>query len=303
MWGGLVAAGVVSAMWSFDTLGLNRMSLAFKRFLRVFVAIAAWLFLDFCLGYLASVLFNPDPFAGIGFLTTAVLLAFLGVNLLTPILLMYCRHKRRNIWLREEAERWLAARSAKPITPAKRRLQKLRRGMLWVPSIFALWVLLFLPESWGIASHIVEGGSVNLNGNRIAIPLTWVITSNGNISGQSFAQVLVGRGIGRVGFIPYLRREELIAHLSLHGLSYDQRDHGYSPVPRNANILSSRTVAFGTESLFCSDIAYGKGPRLDSDQAEIYCATPASGIVVYFYGSRTLSNEFYGLLERVTQAQ
>ena len=77
-----------------------------------------------------------------------------------------------------EASRWLAERHT-GIDPRERKWRNRGIGWsLWIPSLTVLAVLLFLPEIWGLVTHIRQPQTSQLTGYRIPIPATWIILSH-----------------------------------------------------------------------------------------------------------------------------
>lgn len=229
------------------------MSLSLKRALRVSAAVAGWLLFDF--GFLCLILIaeNAGLFTPGEFFPTIVAITFLGSNILIAGFLIYFRHRRRSLWIKEEAERWLANRSEKLTAPARGWSRKARCRLLWIPSVLALLVFLFLPETMSIISHLFSGQTFKLNTHRLRPPLISFISSRQNL----YLSVLMGRGIARVGPLPYWRHEPPFSSLFFYAnhdrLKYDQfltRD----------KVLLERTLPFGDEMLTCWRVFPRAGP-------------------------------------------
>jgi hypothetical protein len=151
--------------------------LSLKRALQVSAAIAGWILFDF--GFLSLTLvvesaglFNPSEY-----FDTIVAITFLGSNILIAGFLIYFRYRRRDLWIKEEAERWLANRPEKLTGPARGWSREARCRLLWIPSVVALLVFLFLPETMGIVSHLFSGQTFKLNTQSLRPPLTSFISS------------------------------------------------------------------------------------------------------------------------------
>src|SRR5262245_22117568 len=90
------------------------MPVSLKRAIRVCAAVGGWLVFEIGLLYLLF-LAPSIPYAymfGADFAELVFSVAFLASNILIPILLIYYRHRRRDRWIQEEADRWLANRLA-----------------------------------------------------------------------------------------------------------------------------------------------------------------------------------------------
>jgi hypothetical protein len=266
--------------------GSSTVLLTLKRALRVFAAIAAWILLNVGWSYVAYLLFGRrGPGANdVGDVEQSLFtLAFIGSNLLIPILLIYYRHKRRDLWLREEAERWLAERSSPRTQLWRRRL----RPLLWIPSTVALVVFLFLPELMGVTSHLYSGSTFILNGHRIHPPLTSFIRGN-----DVGVRALIGRGIARVGF-----REAFSSQLLFYAATKTDKPLSlYS----NEVALETRTLPFGRETLTCRHIGWKSDPK-QSEFINIRCIASTNDFGATLWGSPADVNIFYRVLQNATE--
>jgi hypothetical protein len=275
------------------------MLLSLKRAGRVLAAITGWLLFNFVLGYLDFVVPSiPYTFAfGADFLEIVFAVVFLSGNLLIiPFCLIYYRHSRRDRWIQEEAERWLAKRSAQSGTPVSIWSGKMRRRLLWLPSLLALTVFLFEPEAMGIVSHIFDRQSHDLNGHLLHTPLTSFVHNQGNL----FVSALIGRGIGRVGPLPYMRKSMPISSLFFYGVVNPRLDHYRDWFLTSDNVRSRRTLPFGSETITCADVTSGLDAP-GSDLVEIACRSFNNDISADFYGIRDDVNEFYEILTTSTE--
>src|SRR5437899_226188 len=84
------------------------------------------------------------------------------------------------------------------------------RVVLWIPVRPVLPVFLFLPEIWGIYSHLSQPRSGNLAGYRVPIPSSWIVLDRDHqkANGKSWVTGMTGRGIG-FGPKPYLQEDWL----------------------------------------------------------------------------------------------
>lgn len=223
------------------------MLLSLKRALRVSAAIAAsWLF--YAAFFHLLVWIDLVSFGSTFAEAFEIAVFFLG--LLFPLAaLPYLRHRRRSQWIQEEAERWLARR-AKGSDKIERsiRMRRLLRRMLWIPSLVALSIFLFLPESMGLVSHLFYPSAFMLNGHGVRPPLTSFVYGDPN----GYMNALVGRGIARVGFSPYWRMDP-----PLSSMEFSARDSSESwPVTFFADETAAldRTFGLGDETISCWQI-------------------------------------------------
>lgn len=280
------------------------MPLSLKRAVRVCAAIAGWLLFDFGLYHLLSLLpsipyahvFGPDsPETLIGLLLLA------GNLVIFPILLIYWWHRRRGRWIEEEAERWLAERSARFRKPESTGAKKIRRAVLWLPSLLAIVVILFEPEAMGVVSHLFfVGRTVRLSEYRVRTPLTSFLIYWG---GAPSLNLMIGRGIFRAGLSAWWRNgyqfESLYFNARPISGDSDFRSYIYG-YTRNERVVSERIVPFANGTLTCREIGYfGKFAR-SPDVADVRCLSSERDFRAEFYGSRKDVNNFYELLERVT---
>jgi hypothetical protein len=269
------------------------MLLSLKRALRVTGAVAGLVLFDFGFAYLAAHMYDSGVLAPEGFAQQVLPLVFLGINILVPILLIYYRHKKRDRWIEEEADRWLAKRLAQRTRPSNVWFRKAGRALLWLPSLVALAVVLFEPEAMGIVSHLFVDRTVRLGNYSVPSSLTWFIERHDRL----WLSVLTGKGIGRTGPSVYWRQGYPFSSFSF-GAQLRPDDHlqlyGWETV------LSERKLAFGDETLTCWDIGYKPVPR-DLDVAEIRCLASKNDFSAYFYGRRADTPVFYEALQNVTR--
>jgi len=218
--------------------------------------------------------------------------------MLIPMFLIYFRHRRRDRWIKEEAEEWLANRSERRSAPTRTWPNKVRRGALLVPSIVALAVFLFLPESMGIVSHLFSGRTVELNNHRLHTPVTSFIRSYHN----SYLNVLIGRGIGRVGLMPYWRQDPPFSSLFFYAILDPLNDHYSDEFLTREKVILERTMAFGDETLTCWQIIPKSGP-VESDFIAVSCVTSKNDLTASFYGSRRDATVFYKILDDATESK
>jgi hypothetical protein len=186
-------------------------------------------------------------FLGAPFYKFAQVITLATSNALMVGLLLFHRQKSRGRWINQEAERWLARRSLQEVAPTSPWRKKLRNGMLWVPTLVVFAVFLFLPESLGIASHLVWKASVDPY--RLPIPPSWIIVVNGD----HYMWVVATRGIGRVGPTSYWRKEEPSSEMTFSSYPTSYISHEIGP-PMGAKVLSRQDFPFGSEKLICLDV-------------------------------------------------
>jgi hypothetical protein len=275
------------------------MLLSLKRAVRVCATVAGWLLFNFAISYLLSIapsipyahIFGPDFPEGV------LALVLLSGNLLViPIFLIYYRHRRRDRWIQEEADRWLARRARKS-TGAMRWRGRLVRKVLWIPSLFALAAFLFLPEALGMGLHLIFRGTADLNGHHIEVPITWWAFAGPHATGDLYLVARVGKGIGRVGFLPYWRHEPPLSSMGFYAISDPANDHSHDKPPAEEIVVSKRVLPFGGDALTCWELA------VTADVIRIDCVTSSNDFTAGFGGERADVSAFYKVLETATHTK
>ncbi len=231
----------------------------------------------------------------------AVLLPLV-VGLIAAALILVIR-KTGGWSIHREATRWLAERQW-GTDPSERRWRK--RGIrwsTWVPCTMVLLVFLFLPEIWGMLSHLSQPRAGSLLGYRVPIPVTWIVLDHGDhpADGGSGVRGLAGRGIG-LGVKPYV-------HADLPLSAWDIRtepEPGRHWVPKEDDVIGRRVFAVGSESVTCVEYwpPYKTRPEHieDSSFAYIQCLG-SSRLSASIVGDRTHVPAFYRMLEGITPAK
>ena len=104
--------------------------------------------------------------------------------------------KNTGRWTTEaDAAAWMKYRRWERSHPQGAKYRRLLRSLLWVPSLCAVFVLLFLP----VASHFVYGGH-QVAHYRMSTPWNWLLIEDvGYIEGRAFFSE---EGASRYGFTP-----------------------------------------------------------------------------------------------------
>ena len=203
-----------------------------------------------------------------------------------------------------ESERWLAERHAADPRRSKRR-KRLRRWAVWLPAVSVLLAVLFLDQTWAIASHLFHQGSGKLIGYRISVPLNWTVGFGMPYltKDQTWSFVSAHRIKGALGAAQdaYLGRKPglVISEMAFYGASGETVEaNRHSPFGSYDTLISSRTSTFGKETITCSDYAHhyehANGFR------EISCHTPKGDFSCFFSGDETDVPQFYRTLQSVT---
>jgi hypothetical protein len=262
-----------------------------KRALRTFAFLAGYTLVLSALLYVCAIL-ERGPYIG----PVAFLIAISATNLLMVSVLLHYRRETADRWIREEAEKWLVSRGRQRDEASRRRNRRLRRWLPWVPIAVVFPVFLFLPETFGVASHLLEGRSAYLAPYRLYTPITWVF---GNKT-SSYLWAIASKGIGRVGPTAYWRREQPVSSMVFYSVPYGSRDEQrrFTP-PITAKVLSKSLLPFAKGTFTCWDIipfAYTRRDLPDANFAHIICATPNNDFYASFCGPRADSSAFYQML-------
>lgn len=217
--------------------------------------------------------------------------------------LRWCIRRSRQWNTEAEAERWLTERQWRP-SELKWRSRSIRFA-LCLPFAIVMLIFLFLPETWGLVSHIAHPNPGDLSSYRVKIPVAWIVLSSGGgqPNGVSRVSGIAGKGIG-LGGNP-LRHDSLLAWQigtksfgRSEGTDYDRWLH------REGDILSRTVIAVGNESLVCLDYwpSYdGAPPRSEAATIANVTCGGSSRLLASFYGTRNQLPTFYRMLSGTTQ--
>jgi hypothetical protein len=263
-------------------------------------------FLAFVLAYLSAVIglqaIVYEVFSTAPFFASAQATTFLMANALMFGLFFYHRSKTRDQWINGEAREFLAARSSQDGAPLSTWRKRVRRGIVWGPTIFVLGVFLFFPEILGIVSHL--SGQPSLDHYRLEIPLTWIIVYDSQTYldsrlMRSDTWIVATKGIGRAGLGAYWHKEEPVSEINFYFAPHDSPDAWF---PGHAKVLSKQELSLGNETLICWDIIPYPDTRpkpIDPTFAEIICPAGKSGFGAHFSGWRTDYPKFYNALQKL----
>lgn len=270
------------------------MPLSIKRTFRVFASIsAAWLFY---VAFFHLLVWTDSVLPSASSVAEAFWLVFFFLGLLFPLVaLAYIRHRRRSLWIREEAERWLArrAKGSEEIERSIRTRRRLRR-MLWVPAMVALSIFLFLPESMGLVSHLFYPSAFMLNGHVVRPPLTSFVYGDPH----GYMNALVGRGIARVGFSAYWRMNPPLS--SMEFSAQDPSERWPVTFLSDETAALERTFGLGDETISCWQISR-PDERAQTDFFVLRCRSSKNDFSAGFVGSHEDTTVFYQVLARVSE--
>lgn len=241
-----------------------------------------------------------------GLLPFIALLVPFASGVVVGLFLVIRRIRRRSVRL--ESARWLAERQSGISAGERRWRNRAIRWALWLPSLTVLLVFLFLPESWGIASHF-EFRTQALTEYQVRVPASWIILQQDAQlePGYSYISGLAGRGMA-FSVTRYLHWWDV----PLSSWSVGTQPYAYlgasAPehwVPKIENVIAQRDFLIGNTPLTCVDYwpSYltERGKPQDSSIAYIECSSP-NRLYASFVGERFHVPVFYKMLEGITQS-
>jgi uncharacterized membrane protein len=214
------------------------------------------------------------------------ILILIAVNLAFLIVFLLYRHKTREHRLEEEANRYLARRARERALPKAANRRRIRRRLLWVPSVLVSITSFFVPETVGTASHISSSRTATLDKYRVKTPITWIIRYQ---QGQ-YIWAFTAPGVGRIGITGYWRGEVPTSEMSFYPI-HDPENQFDKNVPLNdATILAKHIFRLGGESLTCWDLIHHNkfvGPSpIDPSIADVGCSGDSEHFYAHFDGWR-----------------
>jgi len=246
------------------------------------------------------------PSAGpIVFFAAVALLA--GAGVITAVVLAIKKGVRYS--LRLEATRWLDERHAGNDRFQYRCRRRAIHFAPWVPATTVLLLFLFLPETWGLLSHLTQPRSGELSGYRVSVPATWIILSHNDQhgTGESLLAGLAGRGIG-FGPTPYLRADVPLSSWVIGTERYDRQGKvgESSGRPSDDVVIARRDFAMGGESVTCYEYWPSFLPRPDRIGDSTLALVECSGtgrLYASLSGKRIHIPIFYRMLSSISRIE
>jgi hypothetical protein len=202
--------------------------------------------------------------------------------------------KRREI--RIEAERWLAQRSRRTLQQ-RARLYRSKQIGVCIPTAFVGVVFLFLPELFGVATHVLHPGPAKLIGYEVSFPMTWVVAGEGANDARTlaFAGAIDCRGPLRSG-----RRRYWFLNPPASAVDVVTSSSGSDIYHHNRNTpLSLRSVLLGGEPAICKEYPRYYDWEATRDLRIVECSTAKEEIFVSFAGDKSNLEAFYRNLESI----
>jgi hypothetical protein len=204
-----------------------------------------------------------------------------------------------------EAGRWRAERQS-GASPRERqwRIRGIRLASC-IPSTMVLLAFLFLPEIWGMLSHLSQPQSGSLPGYEVSIPTTWIVLRHENqTDGRSWVTGLAGRGMVRTASRYDLTGDLTFSSWDIETEPYVESDESMRTrwMPEDSDVISRRVFTIGTDHLTCLDYRpsyphYGDFP--ESSAASVRCSD-GKRLSASFTGKRKQVAAFYEMLSGIT---
>lgn len=195
------------------------------------------------------------------------------------VTLLWERSRRKSLEL--DTADWLAWRRSHSLADA-RRVSIALNVALWFPSLAVLLVLLFLPESYAIASHLVYPGTSRVGAYEATIPLEWAVTGRYDNYVHGFAGNGIARNLGSVG-VP-------IAHWYI----WAKRNGAGTCLGAE---VDRRSFQIGHTTLVC--LAYR--PTLSDGYVNVDCTSPVGLGAAMDWGQPNDVSSFYKTISNVKE--
>jgi hypothetical protein len=297
-WGQLLVIPGLAALFSRWLYGHARSGL---RALTIVVVSGATVMVVIVLAF-SEYLMSSSPLPESVALGISVLVFFAALCGIGIGLFFYFRNVVRRTF-RIESRRWLAERQSGTDPSAIRWRNRCIRCALCIPSAVVLLVFLFLPEAWGMLSHVRNPRAGVLGGYRIPIPNTWIVLYHGEAAeqGEDYVRGLAGRGMG-IDLQSYLAGDLPLSTWTI-GIARPSRSHDSTYTrwtPNDSEIIGHRVFTIGDENVTCLEYwpAYLERPAHveDSKRAFVECSG-SQRLAASFVGKRTHMSAFYRMLE------
>jgi hypothetical protein len=239
----------------------------------------------------------------------------LPVSLVVVVFGLFLAKQKSEKWgVRAEGTRWLAERQS-GISP--REVKWRNRGIrlaVCIPSLVVLLVFLFLPELWGMLSHLSQSHPGNLSGYQVPIPLTWIVLRHDSQRADGWSTVtgFAGRGMGR-GAAPYLRWSPPFSSWDVETDSYAESERSFARwrMPSDDEVKARRSFMIGSDSVTCLDYwpsylstgPYQRTQQFDDLSVAYIECSDGRRFHAGFFGIRGQVAEFHEMLARTLKTK
>ena len=244
-----------------------------------------------------------DP-SGSSLFLIASLLYPVVILVMASVLVFYITKNAGKRVVQLESSKWLAERQAGIGARERRARERGIRWSLWIPSLVVLTMFLFLPEVWGLLTHIQRPGASQLPGYEVTIPPTWIIFSQytNSLTGASWVGGIAGRGMGR-GVQRYFHFGDLpISSWGVGIAEYDEPKQ--RPSNRDEAAVARREFQIGRAKLTCLEYRspWSRPMRADAEPLVLIECAGSDRLRATFIGERIHTLAFYGMLASMTPA-
>lgn len=253
------------------------------------------------------------PFAGLAifldwtFIVSKILFAVALTAVMVALVLAvrWCIRKSRRWSLQAEEVRWLADRKS-GADPVRRKWRN--RGIrfaLCIPSTAVLLVFLFLPEIWGVFSHLSQPRSGNLPGYEVSIPVTWIVLRHENqTDGRSWVTGMAGCCMVRNDPLFDSQSDLTFSGWDIETEPYIESDESMRTrwTPEDKDVISQRVFTIGSDQLTCFDYRSSYlhyGDFSEPSAASVRCSD-GKRLSASFSGKRSKIAAFYEMLSGIT---
>ena len=223
--------------------------------------------------------------------------------ILTPVAFFATRKKTHKWKIQYDAARWIESRQKTNRFPNRaKRVRTVQRYLLWAPSAFATFVLVFFP----VASQVRYGH--RLGNFSIPLPWTWTILVEYGDGRRYYSMdsVMSREGVGRFGVNPFWSMnpsfsEVWFANVAPNG-AFELDRSGREQGRAGAAQMSKTQVVLGDMPITCWQYLRSHLPGL-SGNWEIECEAPKDlryhDFQAGFLGREADIPEFYRVLQKV----
>jgi len=207
--------------------------------------------------------------------------------------------------VKAEAARWLAERQS-GVSPRDRkwRIRGIRLASC-IPSAMVLLAFLFLPEIWGMLSHLSQPQAGNLPGYQVPIPVTWIVLRHENqTDGRSWVTGLAGCCMVHNDPLYDAQSDLTFSGWDIETEPYIESDESMRTrwTPEDGDVISRRVFTIGTDQLTCLDYRSPYphyGDFSEPSAATIRCSN-GKRLSATFSGKRTQVAAFYEMLAGIS---
>ena len=201
-----------------------------------------------------------------------------------------------------EEGRWLAERQF-GIDPEAIRWRN--RGIRWalcVPSVIVLLLFSFLPETWGIVSHLMNPRVGAVGAYHFAVPVTWVVLQHEERleHDENYAVGLAGRGVA-LELQRYLDNDLPLSLWNIT-ISGSQKPAYRRWAPKDSEILTRRAFTIGDERVTCLEYWPSYIARPENVETAPTVFIECSGtrrLSASLVGDRIHASAFYRMVEGI----